>query len=55
MAAAIDYPQELVDALGARKTQVIPFELMATVGIIFTYAKMLRGEDLLFFVDSRSV
>ena len=36
-AAALDAPQEWVDALSERKTQIIPLELMAAAGMLFTY------------------
>ena len=36
-AAAVDTPQHLVDALSPRKTQIIPLELMAAAGMLFTY------------------
>ena len=47
--------RELVDALRAHKTQIIPLELMASAGMIFTYAEMLRGEDIFFLIDNQSV
>ena len=40
VAAALDCPQQLVDALGLRKTQIILLELMAASGIIFTYGEL---------------
>ena len=36
-AAAVDTPQHLVDALSPRKTQIIPLELMAAAGMLYTY------------------
>ena len=40
-AAAVDTPQHLVDALGPRKTQIIPLELMAAAGMIYTYQEKM--------------
>ena len=54
-AAAIDTPQALVDALSTRKTQITPFELMAAAGMLVTYGHLLRGEDVIFFIDNQSV
>ena len=54
-AAAGDTPQHLVDALSHRKTQIIPLELMAAAGMMFTYGPTLRGEDIMFFIDHQSV
>jgi hypothetical protein len=45
-AAALDTPQFLVDALSQRETQIIPLELMAAAGMLFTYKEQLRGRDL---------
>ena len=55
MAAALDCPSEFVDALSARKAPVIPLDLMAAAGMIFTYTETLRGEDIIFFIDDQSV
>ena len=54
-AAALDTPRELVNALSDRKTQIIPLELMAAAGVLFTYKELLRGRDVLFFIDNQSV
>ena len=54
-AAAGDTPQHLVDALSHRQTQIIPLELMAAAGVMFTYGPNLRGEDIIFFIDNQSV
>ena len=54
-AAAVDTPQQLVDALSVRKTQIIPLELMAAAGMLVTYGHLLRGEDVIFFIDNQSV
>jgi hypothetical protein len=54
-AAEVDTPQNLVDALSERKTQIIPLELMAAAGMLTTYGHMLRGEDVIFFIDNQSV
>ena len=53
-AAAIDTPQHLVDGLSARKTQIIPLELMAAAGMLYTYQDKLRGKDIIFFIDNQS-
>ena len=47
--------RELVDALRAHKTQIIPLELMAAAGMIVTYAEILSVEDKMFFNDNQSV
>ena len=49
-AAALDTPQQLVDALSNRKKQIIPLELMAAAGMLFTYGLILRGEDVMFLL-----
>ena len=54
-AAAVDTPQHLVDALSPRKTQIIPLELMAAAGMLYTYQDKLRGQDVIFFIDNQSV
>ena len=54
-AAAVDTPQHLVDALSPRKTQIIPLELMAAAGMLYTYGDKLRGQDVIFFIDNQSV
>ena len=52
--AALDTPQHLVDALGNRKAQIIPLDLMAAAGMLFTHGPILRGEDVIFFIDTQS-
>ena len=54
-AAAVNTPKHLVDALSNRKTHIIPFELMPAAGMLFTYGLILRGEDIIFFIDHQSV
>ena len=54
-AAALDTPREFVDALSTRKTQIILLELMAAAGMLVTYGHLLRGEDVIFFIDNQSV
>ena len=54
-AAALDTPHSLVEALPHRKTQIIPLELMAAAGMLHTYGNMLRGRDVIFFIDNQSV
>ena len=54
-AAALDTPQEFVDAQSTRKTQIIPLELMAAAGMLVTYGHLLRGEDVIFFMDNQRV
>ena len=48
-AAAVDTPQYLVDALSPRKTQIIPLELMAAAGMLYTYRETNSGERMLSF------
>ena len=47
-AAAVDTPQHLVDGLSPRKTQIIPLELMAAAGMLYTYQDRLRGQVVIF-------
>ena len=54
-AAAIDTPQHLVDELSDRKTQIIPLELMAAAGMLYTYQDKLREKYIMFFIDNQSV
>ena len=35
--------------------QIIPLELMAAAGILFTYGPTLRGSYVIFFIDNKSV
>ena len=51
-AAALDAPQDLVDGLSQRSTQIIPPELMAAVGMLSTYQQHLRGKEVIFSIDS---
>ena len=41
--------------MGGEQTQIIPLELMAAAGMLFTYKKYLEGRDVLFFIDNQSV
>ena len=54
-AAATDTPQQLVDGLSKRETQIIPLELMAAARMLYTYGDKLRGKDVIFFIDNQSV
>ena len=54
-AAATDAPDELVDALSFRKTQILPLELMAAAGMLYSYRHLLEGREVLFFIDNQSV
>ena len=38
-----------------RKTQIIPLELLAALGVLVTYADILRGKEIIFFIDNQSV
>ena len=51
----MDIPQHFVDALSHRKYQIMPLELMAAAGMVFTYGLILRGEDIMFFIDNQSL
>ena len=53
-AAAVDTPQHLVDALSPRKTQIIPLELMAAAGMLYTYQDKLRVQDVMFSSITRA-
>ena len=44
-----------MDWLSDRKTQIIPLELMAAAGMLYTYQDKLRGKDIIFFIDNQSV
>ena len=48
-------PMEVVNALAPRATQIIPLELMAAAGLLFTFGKRVRGRDAIFFIDNQSV
>ena len=52
-AAALDTPQHLVEALSNRKTEIIPLEFMAVASMLFTYGPILRGEDVMLFIDNK--
>ena len=54
-AAAADTPQQLVDGLSKRETQIIPLELMAAAGMLYTYGEKLRGKDDIFHRQSERV
>ena len=42
-------------ALAFRKTQIIPLELLASAGLMFTFAPLFASRDVLFFIDNQSV
>ena len=44
-----------MDSLSKRDTQIIPLELMAAAGMLVTFGHLLRGEDVIFFIDNQSV
>ena len=48
-------PTEILFSLAPRQTQIIPLELIAAVGLIYTFHDRLRGQDLIFFIDNQSV
>ena len=55
MACAIDTPMLVVNSLNTRSTQIIPLELIAAAGLIYTFGEKLRGRDIIFFIDNQSV
>ena len=44
-----------LQAVAFRKTLIIPLELIALAGLMFTFAPLFAGRDVLFFIDDQSV
>ncbi len=54
-AAACECPDMVVQALAFRKTQITPLELLASAGVVFTFAPLFAGRDVIFSIDNQSV
>ncbi len=55
LAAAAQCPDEILIGLHARKTQIIPMELLAAAGLMFTFAEAFADRDVIFFIDNQAV
>ena len=55
LAAAAQCPDEILIGLHARKTQIIPMELLAAAGLMFTFAEAFADRDVIFFIDIQAV
>ena len=54
-ACSIDTPLNVLFNLAPRNTQIIPLELIAAAGLLYTYKHIVGGKDLVFFIDNQSV
>ena len=54
-ACSIITPAKVVNSLHIRETQIIPLELLAGAGVLATYAKELRGKEVILLIDNQSV
>ncbi len=55
LAAAGQCPDEILVGLHARKTQIIPLELLAAAGLMYTFAGAFADRDVIFFIDNQAV
>ena len=52
---ALETPEHICNALAARQTQIIPLELLASGGVLNTFADDISGRDVILFIDNQSV
>ncbi len=55
LAAAAQCPDDILVGLRPRKTQIIPVELLAAAGLMFTFAEAFLDRDVIFFIDNQAV
>ena len=48
-------PEHILRALKPRETQIIPLELLASAGLLYSLGEQVRGRDVIFFIDNQSV
>ena len=53
--AAGEPPREVIEALFPRKTQIIVLELLAAIAVLATFADILLGRDIVWFIDNQPV
>ena len=53
--SALETPEHICNALAARQTQIIPLELLASGGVLNTFANDIAGRDVILFIDNQSV
>ena len=51
-ARSLDTPTKVLFSLALRHTQIIPLELIAAIGLIYTSQKQLHNTDLIFVIDN---
>ena len=54
-ACSVNTPTQILFGLAPRHTQIIPLELIAAIGLIYTFQTQLHNTDLMFFIDNQSV
>ena len=54
-ACSINTPADILFSLAPRDTQIIPLELLAATGLLYTFRKDIENKDLLMFIDNQSV
>ena len=52
---ALETPEHICNALAPRQTQIIPLELLASAGVLNTFAEDVAGRDIILFMDNQSV
>jgi hypothetical protein len=52
---ALETPEHICNALAPRQTQIIPLELLASAGVLNTFADDVAGRDVILFIDNQSV
>ena len=52
---AMETPEHICNALSPRQTQIIPLELLASAGVLNTFAADVAGRDVILFIDNQSV
>ena len=52
---ALETPEYICNRLSTRQTQIIPLELLASAGVLNTFAADVAGRDVILFIDNQSV
>ena len=52
---ALETPEHICNSLAPRQTQIIPLELLASAGVLNTFAADVAGRDAILFIDNQSV
>ena len=54
-AYSLNTPMQILFGLAPRHTQIIPLELIAAIGLVYTFQAHLHNTNLIFFIDNQSV